>query len=574
MGTCESNPTESKVPVVEASSEEDDTVLMSAEGHDGYQTSQARWTASLKAETEVNNTFAGTIVSRRRVIKAQQMIVDESQADVCRQQLALKAPRPLPTQLEIDAEFPLSALPASMCEVIRQVADHLQVPVEAVGAALLGALFIVARGNYKLVVDPGYAEALTGYILVGMSSGSRKSAIADCFRQVIEDVEKERQIKFDAEHASARLRNILLTKIRKRTQAQLIKEYTAKDNFSFDEVAKLIAEKLEPIDKGLRVLESRPRLLVDSPTMKELALAMKSQGEAIGLFEAEGGIWKHRLRSSEDNILLKGFTMEPFADETSTGKSAVMRAPCLAILTLVQMDVAEKLFGNDVLKDHGVLPRILPVFASWKGGAKVINPAPLSAEIRGRYEQKIRNLLDITPPEGALHERTWYEIKMHADAREVLRTFQQEVNQRLHDGAFENFEAFGEKLGGHAVRLAGAIHLWQHDAPQEHLISRESMETGIALARFFANHAMAAFDMERLQAIKFAKKILKWHARERKPEFSKRDAQRGAHRALATQIQAGVDLLERHGFLRQYIKASGGVKCVMNPSYQPGQFKL
>ena len=55
--------------------------------------------------------------------------------------------------------------------------------------------------------------------------------------------------------------------------------------------------------------------------------------------EAEGGIWKDKIQARTDDIFLKGYTMEPFSDETSTTKSVVMNAPCLAVCSLVQMGV-------------------------------------------------------------------------------------------------------------------------------------------------------------------------------------------------------------------------------------------
>ena len=71
-----------------------------------------------------------------------------------------------------------------------------------------------------------------------------------------------------------------------------------------------------------------------------------------------------------------------------------------------------------------------------------------------------------------------------------------EIEDHLRNGWFERYTAFGNKLVGHAVRLAGAVHFLKVVDPQIHTIDGESMKSGIALAEFFRVHAAAAFTPE------------------------------------------------------------------------------
>ncbi len=66
-----------------------------------------------------------------------------------------------------------------------------------------------------------------------------------------------------------------------------------------------------------------------------------------------------------------------------------------------------------------------------------------------------------------------------------------------------------------AVRLAGAVHFMQHDNPWEKHIDSSAMNAGIAIADFFAAHAKSVFDKERLESIRYARKILKKMLRRR-----------------------------------------------------------
>jgi len=327
---------------------------------------------------------------------------------------------------------------------------------------------------------------------------------------------------------------------------------------------KKISEKLEILERETQQLQSRPKLLIDSPTSKELSMEMARQGEAIGIFEAEGGIWKHRVRSSDDNIFLKGFTGEPFGDET-TAESVTMRKPCLAICNYIQEPVAEKLYSNDALKGDGMLPRILPVFVSKNHGNRAPYPREVSDELVKKYSDKIHSLFSIQRPTGIKGERTYYDLELTGDARKVWQDYANWIANKISAGAFKDFEAFGEKLAGHAVRLAGALHLLKFDVPHDHQIDAATMNAGVNLAEYFANHAYAAFDKDRLQGVKYAKKILKWISLHKETQFTERDAQRGVGHCTIADIRAGMDVLEKHGYIGRYVTKQT-THCIVNPN--------
>lgn len=123
----------------------------------------------------------------------------------------------------------------------------------------------------------------------------------------------------------------------------------------------------------------------------------------------------------------------------------------------------------------------------------------------------------------------------------------------MNDGKFKNYESFASKLAGHAVRLAGAVHFLQHEKPWEKPIDASAMRAGIALAEFYAEHAMFAFDNKQNDSVVYAKKILKWVKRHSKSIFEPREAQRGVGHCKINQIEAGIDLLLKNNYLAQHL---------------------
>jgi hypothetical protein len=178
----------------------------------------------------------------------------------------------------------------------------------------------------------------------------------------------------------------------------------------------------------------------------------------------------------------------------------------------------------------------------------------------------MRSLLNIQRPEGQDGERTLHVLELTDDARKLWRDYASHVVAGIHAGRFSDFEAFGEKLAGHAVRLAGAAHLLKHEVPHEHMIDAETMDAGIALAEFFAEHAVAAYDKSRLQGLKYAKKILNWVDRHRKPVFTARQVHRGVGHCKSVEITAGLDLLEQHGIIGRYVTTKQTF-CVVSSNY-------
>lgn len=518
-----------------------------------------------EAEHEIrrNLTYIGLAKSRKEVRKME----EEQDLEVCLNELRYNMRKtrikrlPEEQELAFATPFPLESFPDWAARLVSEIAHSLQVSIEAVAPALLGASFIGGRGNFVIEVKNGYQEALTAYICVIVPSGGRKSAIINFFRKPLNEIEADLQIAFDGRAPNRKIDLEILEEIKKKIKAKFMKELNPESLENYKEHSKQLAEKLEPIEREIKKSKPRPKLLIDSPTPKELSMEMARQDEAIGIFEAEGGIWKHRVRPSDNVIFLKGYTMEPFGDETTTG-SVSMQRPCLAICSYVQRLVAEKLYSNKALQDDGLLPRILPVFVSKPHGYRDPNPRDVSDELVKIYSDKIHSLLSIQRPTGQEGERTFYVLKLTDEARKSWQYYANGIADRIHDGYFYDFDAFGEKLAGHAVRLAGALHLLKYDVPHEHEIDATTMEAGIALADFFDNHVRIAFDKRRLLTLKYAKKILNWMVRQRDDEFTERQAQRGVGHCEIEDIRPALIMLEDHGHIGLY-----GKHCIKNPYY-------
>ena len=499
---------------------------------------------------------------------------DEQEIIYKRNRLSRILPTPLTDDVIIPNRFPLNVLPEPFQNLIKSIAHYLSVPVEAVCPALIAAILIACRGKFKILVKSGYLELLTEYFIIIQHSGENKSAIVAFFRSVIDEYFADLQAEYDKNSTNNELISEAYKKSKNKLMKDLTKEIDIENSSEINNQITKVIDTVRRLEEEMPKKLYRPTPFSDTPTLKKLAEIMSQQNEFIAIFEAEAGIWKHRVRSNEDTILLKAYTMEPFSNETSTNGSVIMESPTLVICSYIQPAVAEKLFSKEDLHDDGLLPRILSVFIPRNKNVKNANPVDVPTDLIKMYEDKIKSILQYTfSGNNDDDKRQIYTLNLTQDAYAVFVDYKQKINLQMHDKKFKNCEAFASKLAGHAVRLAGAVHFLQHDKPWEKSIDSSAMAAGIAIADFFAVHAKSFFDNERIESIKYANKILdKIKAKRIGPLFSQRDAQRAVGHCNATQISSGLNLLEQNHFLCSHTELTNKVRFIVNPRIVDGSF--
>ena len=78
---------------------------------------------------------------------------------------------PLRKRLELAAQMPFQRLPAQALAFCETLATVHEVPIEMVVFLLIGAMFIAARGSFKIKISSHYYEVLTAYMILSVDSG-------------------------------------------------------------------------------------------------------------------------------------------------------------------------------------------------------------------------------------------------------------------------------------------------------------------------------------------------------------------------------------------------------------------
>ena len=473
--------------------------------------------------------------------------------------------------------FPWEALPP----VLQNIAESLSVFAEtdyALAAVPALANCSVAIGR-KLVVSPkrGWQEQLNEYLIAVALSGEGKSIVMGYLNSPFWIYQDE----WNAINAPiiAQWQDDL-----KVTEKEIVTtiDKIAKGKATRDDLAKLTERK--------RNLEENPqrkmRLIAKDTTPEKLDGLLSENGGTIALVSDEGGIivtltGGRYSKSKNLDSVLDAYTGSPISSDRIGRGTTVIRNPCLNINVTVQPVTIRKMVSDDEFNQRGLTARFLYAFPPPKGGnRKGDKPAPPPFVIDD-YHDLIRALLDIKPDKDEQNRDTPRVIRFSDEAYQAyLRGVFAEKESLLRElDPDDPFRAWVARMHGHAVRLAGVLHVCEYRNEADAApLSAETFQRAATLTGYFKAHAEYAFSMSGAsenRTDKDARYIMgKFKGEE---QISLHDLKRRCRRFKPTEeMQAAFDAAFRILIERGYVavKESGGahrhsVTVFVNPLYKP-----
>ncbi len=137
------------------------------------------------------------------------------------------------------------------------------------------------------------------------------------------------------------------------------------------------------------------------------------------------------------------------------------RTAAMTPVTAVTPDAAAILMHDPVLKDQGLLGRMLPTAPDSASGTRMWKEPPASADaaIR-RYGARLLSILEAPLPmaEGKRNELAPRRLVLSAGARAAWIAFADHVEAQLGDaGGLAAIRPLANKLAEHAARIAGVL---------------------------------------------------------------------------------------------------------------------
>ncbi|PRX90848.1 DUF3987 domain-containing protein [Allonocardiopsis opalescens] len=427
----------------------------------------------------------------------------------------IEPPEPLggieaePKPLDVD-----QALPPRLAEFVRAVAEHLEVPIEAVASMAIAALSVAAVGRHMVDGGGGWLQPLILWMAAGLPPGERKSDLiritAGPLRLAERGLAELHQAKMDEAAAERELLD---------PELKRIKEDLRKGNGD----KQTLESDLADVQDKLKALPpkdaSPPRLLVEDTTPEALSQRLKENDEALGIMTAEGGVFNIiKGRYSDGNasfeIYLKAYDEEyiPF-DRVERG-TVILHNPALAMGLCVQPDVIMDVAKIPGIRERGFLGRWFYVLPKSMLGYRKNRRTRMPQDQLEWWSQTLQGILNYTP-----HGPKRPYLTLDADADKLLQHLLDNIEPNLEEtvGRFNYMRDWASKLCGKVLRLAGLFHLAQGYG-EGRPISAATMTYAVAFGLWTINHAERVYKAWLRRDIEpGVEPILAW-IRKRKPD--------------------------------------------------------
>lgn len=395
-------------------------------------------------------------------------------------------PRPLVRQMPPPAPFPAEALGPVLQPAAEGIHERVQAPIAICGTSVLAAAALATQAHANIEL-PGISRPrpLSLFFVTVAESGERKSATDDEALWPVGKREEALRERYDDE--IVRHQNEL--DVYRKQRDGLLRDAGKKPKETRHALEELGAEPVGPLT---------PILTCDEPTFEGLCRLLAGGQPSIGVFSDEGAtfVGGHALQADAKlrsaGGLSKLWDGAPIRRVRAGDGATILPGRRVALHLMMQPDVAMKLLTDPVLRDQGLLSRILPTAPTSASGTRFHREVSEAADEAVRsYGGRLLKLLEHPPrlADGTQNELQPRSILLDAEARDLWIAFKDHVERALRKGGqYESILGLANKLPEHAGRIAGVLELVQD--PDARAVGAESLSRAILLAQHYADEAL------------------------------------------------------------------------------------
>ncbi|MDE5771666.1 MAG: DUF3987 domain-containing protein [Ruminococcus sp.] len=439
------------------------------------------------------------------------------------------------------APFPMQNLPPLLREYLQAVSDYVQVVPEMSVLPLLSVLALCVQGK-ALVKHAGnsHTEPLNLYTITIAAPGERKSGSLKEFMKPIEEFQE----KYNKIHAPE------------------VDEYRTERAYLENKRAKALKTDLQAAktySKQLASLEKKHELVlnVSDATPEALAMEIYRQGGKIGIIDDEGSVFDvlsgiYSNGQANINIFLKAYDGANYTILRRTKENIELKKPLLTMGLMVQPEHFTEAMNNRQFVGRGFIHRFLFSFPESRAGHLKMTSPDVPPKLQKQYSDLINRLLRM-PSTSEMPV-----IVCDREAELLFSDYFSHLQKEIRDGGtFENLKEWASKQFGRALRIAGILHICEHE-PSERLTGQTAMNS-IAIATWAENHALNALSGTASEPteIKNAKYILKKLQKSEKYVLSKHELLRLCQTLRAYEFDAPLEILEDMNCIRVEVIRNG-----------------
>jgi Protein of unknown function (DUF3987) len=459
------------------------------------------------------------------------------------------AGRPLPLAPPMPAErpYPVSALGPILSGAAVSIAGKCQCARSLAAQAVLAVASLAVQRLADVGLPYGQSRPLSLYIVTVAASGDRKSTADNEALAPVRMHERNLKQGHAAAHEQWRISHAAWTAQQRKIENDKKLDMAARK----DELFALGPAPSEPV---------RPLLTAPEPTVEALTKHWPVLPGALGLFSAEGGQMTGGHGFGPDHRLKTAATLSTLWDGAGIRRlragDGISDLPGrrLAIHLMVQPDVAAAFLSEPILRDQGLLSRLLVAAPESLAGSR--NWREPASDLDGPMKRYIAVVLDLLEcpalaANEAGNELTPRMLDFSSEAKVAWIAFHDRIEAAMApDGALEGLRDVAGKAAENAARIAGVLTIVENrDATS---IGPDAMTAACELSAWYLAEALRLSGAHRQPlSLRNAIKLLDWLRGKGKTEISLRDLMQFGPSSVRTksEAEAAIGKLEDHGWL-------------------------
>ena len=425
-------------------------------------------------------------------------------------------------------------LPPVTKEIVSAISSARHADFNLVFLAWLGTVAMATHGRASVYLPgAGIKSPLSLLLMVGAESGTGKSAATVEFLDFFKKIDEKILLHYEELNAKIAVDN----RVRVRRMRELCNSYMRTGN----------PEQYEKMLQAEK--EKKTKLVPPCFTLSELTSAAYSQRMAsqgfVGRIDPEG----IPLPKGAMDQLRKYWSGEPHAQDRISRGQTVSYDPAIIDVTFTQLGPFQALLHDQEANNRGLIARML-VYRHLPDEIVYRHERyPLSDEIRQRMENVLSRIIGAL---DAVHEKACFSMELSHDAEQFWNSENELWMQELRNWEeLWKIEEWVRRIGEHALRIAGILHLAEYSDPEISSIDESEIRLAFDILDVFAHHmqicARSTAD-EREQAC--ARDVALWILEHNVETFiATQLKQRLKSSYRASEIDVALYCLEQHGII-------------------------
>lgn len=464
----------------------------------------------------------------------------------------LDTPEPLQRAIPQSKPYPIEKLATEkdsrLAKAAKAISNVIQCPDGVAANSLLAAASLACQPLRDVEMD-GRKKPLSLFLLTIGESGERKTAADD----IALKMHRNHEVGLSIQNEDKLHQYKISIEAWKKSKAEAIRNANTMEE-RVEALSKLGKEPEPPLS---------PSLLIEEPTYEGLIKLLHEGQASIGLFSDEGGRFFGGHGMSSDNALKTAAGISKLYDDGSAtrvraGEGAIiLKGKRLSMHLMMQGVVAEKVFGDRILLEQGLLARCLVAYPETKIGSRSYKSVRINElqEIID-YNKRIRELLRTEQPILEDTRNTLEPASLHLEpkAKELWIKFHDELDKLAATGGkLEPVRALAVKMPDHVLRIAGVLTVFENT--QAEAITITTIANAIELANYYLGEALRIHGLSATdENLVIAQKTLDWlHSKNIDVFYLAMIYQKSPIRKLRNKNAASriINILENHNWVRR-----------------------